>query len=241
MRKFRKIFGCLSALLVLSGCATERQNMELSKEFLKKPSTVVVTQISGLEKPSFYKKGNQGVLDLIISEEMTSSVAGEIQKIDAKPIVEQYYYQPFYESLKTHSLNPIKEVTSINEKQLVRASNDDIKYAPYNFKTINSHGAEYVLVLQPNAFGTERPYYGFIPTGAPSGYTDITVYLVKVEDNTLAGYYKTSVNIPVKGEWDTPPHYNELVTASKNSLIEALKNAHNYFFNGQSQGLIAQK
>lgn len=36
--------------------------------------------------------------------------------------------------------------------------------------------------------------------------------------------------MPVAAEWDAPPEYPDLTTASKNSLIKVLYDAHRYFF-----------
>lgn len=117
---------------------------------------------------------------------------------------------------------------------------EDAKLSPYDFSSLKSkHGAKYALVLQPNHFGAQRSYYGFIPTSAPAGLADITVYLVKLDDNSIAGYFNTTVTEAVKGDWDVPPHYSALTAASNKALTKALNNAYRYLLSNIPQAAIS--
>ncbi len=226
-----KILSCLSLVVLLAGCGTHRENMNIHPVCLSKPSTVVITQIEGLDKPYFYKVGNQGLIDAVVNEAVTSSVCNKIESIDAKPVVDAHYYKPFEAVFAGQSF----KVTNVSEplirQELLPHAVDEARFAPFDFRPLKSrYGADYALILHPRLFGTERSYYGFIPTSKPKGLANLAVYLVKLEDNTLVGYYNTNVYVPAQGDWDTPPEYLALTDASKNALTKALNDAHAYLF-----------
>lgn len=233
MRNYQRMFNCLCLVVLLTGCA--RDNMEFSPEFLSKPSAVAIAQVSGLEKPCFYKEGGQGLLDIVVNEMVTGSVGQKVSEIDATPIVAEHYNQPFEKSLAAKSYK-VTKVSAVLDKGKLQSGpvpegqyND--KYSPYDLRFLaRQYKVDYALMLEPGAFGTVRPYYGFIPLGAPKGYSDVKIYLVKLSDNSIQGYYNAQINVSVGEAWDTPPHYSALLRASKTSLINALNNAHAYFF-----------
>jgi len=226
-----KILSCLGLVVLLAGCGTHRENMQVHPVCLSKPSTVVITQIEGLENPYFYKEGNQGLIDVLVNEAVTSSVSNKIESIDAKPIVDAHYYKPFESVFAGQSFKVTKVSEPLIRQELLPYAVDEARFAPFDFRSLKSkYGADYAMILQPRRFGTERSYHGFIPTSKPKGMARLAVYLVKLEDNTIAGYYDTNVYVPAQGDWDTPPEYLALTDASKNSLTKALNDAHAYLF-----------
>lgn len=231
MKNIKSIYSTLILGILIVGCSNNRNNVEISPTHFNKPSTIALAQISGLEKPYFLKTGNQGILDFAINEVITDSVSYKVSQIDAKPIVFEHYYQPFQRSFTLKSFNVTQVPNVLVKDQLKKPPLTGDQYAPYDFRFLKTqYGVDYALVLEPRAFGTIRSYYGVIPTSAPSGYSDIKIYLIKLIDNTIAGYYNSKIDVAVKGDWDVPPDYTALVNASKESLIQALKNAQAYFF-----------
>ena len=216
--------------LFLVGCAG-RQDMEITKDTFEKPSSIVIAQVAGLENAGFYKEGGQGIIDILINEAMTTSVAESIGKVNTAEIVEQHYFKPFEIAFLDKSFKVTKAGEKLRRDSIVKYEGNDEKHAPYCFKALkNQYNAELALILEPKLFGTIRKYYGFIPMGAPKGYADLVVYLVRLEDNTVLGHYNASVRIDVTGDWDTPPDYTELAKASKTALATALNNAYLHFF-----------
>ena len=230
MNLIMKQLTAVFVFLFLVGCAG-RQDMEISKDVLNKPSSIVIAQIEGLETRGFYKEGGQGIVDVLISEAMTSSVTEGLKKIESTEIVEEHYFKPFEIAFLNKSFTVNKLSEKLKRDSLCKYEGDHEKCATLDFRLLkDKHNAEFALVLDPKLFGTIRNYYGFIPTGAPKGYADLTVYLVRLEDNTILGHYNANVRVDIKGDWDTPPDYTELVKASKAALTTALNNAYSHFF-----------
>lgn len=115
------ILSCIGLVILLSGCTTQRQNSKIHPLCMAEPSSIVITQVSGLEKPGLYKTGNQGLLDLAISNIVTSSVSEKIESIDARPIVERNYYGPFENVFANQSFKVIKDNTPMSRR------NDDFR------------------------------------------------------------------------------------------------------------------
>lgn len=228
---YQRIVNCLCLMVLLSGCATKRENMKIPQAVLEKPTAIVITQISGLEEPTYYKSGSQGLLDLAVNDLITDSMQDKIKEIDAASVTENQYYQPMGKNFDDRSFKVTRITAPLDREKLRPAPVDEAQYAPYDFRFLkNKHGVEWALILDPHAFGVERSYYSIVPTGAPTGFANISVYLVNLKDNSIAGLYKASVNEAVEGEWDAPPEYLVLTAASKKALGKALHNAHTHLF-----------
>lgn len=231
MTVFQKIAQVRALALVLTGCSTiDRKDMALHEGCIHKQSRIVIARISGLEKPSFYKDGQQGLLDYAISSAVTSDISEKMDSMDMKSLLEEHYYGPFDKFLSQHCLDVSKMYESLDRKKLKSPPVNEEKYAPYDFKDLKKSGAQYALILDPRMFGVVRPYYGFIPLGAPKSLSDIKLYMVRLSDNTLVGHYNVRKEFEIEGEWDNPPEYKELIESIKLLLSKALEEADLYFF-----------
>lgn len=221
----------MSLIIVLAGCVSPPQNKKIHPLSVSKPSKVVIAQLSGLENPGFYTIGNQGLLDILLNEALTSSAREKVEKINAQETVEKYYFKIFEKTFLNKSFKVEKIPAILDKKDLSLHPVREDKYANYDFKWLkDKYGAEYALVLHPNVLGVERQYHGFIPMGAPYGIANISVYLVKLEDNSLEGAYYSYEQVPVNGEWDDAPEFRALTESSKKALEKALRRARNYLF-----------
>ena len=228
---FIKNLFVITFLLLLVGCAV-RQDTEIPKAVFDKPSSIVVTQISGLERP-VYSHGSEGstigLIPAILSDVLTSSGREQIQSIDAKPIVEEYYYQSFATSFEKRNFKIIRDPSILKLEELAEPSPDDDKHAHFDFRFLkDKFGAEYALVLQPECFGAVR--HGIFYN--PRATTTLRVYLVNTQNNLLMGYYRASVTMKADNDWDKAPEYKSFVWVTKEALKKALQQAHTYFFNG---------
>lgn len=230
MKYYHKIINCLFLTFLITGC-TSRENLQISQNFFSKSNTILITQLSGLEEPHFYKEGPQGVADFVINEAMTESLQERVKAIKANDTLDEYYYKRFGNLLEARYLK-LKEIKNpIAKKSLQDSPIDDDKYAPYDFRFLrDKYKVDYALVLDPRAFGVTRAYYGFIPISEPKGYADLSIYLINLSDNSIVGEYKASIKEQVLGEWDTPPNYVEVVTTAKAALAKALSDASIFFF-----------
>jgi len=221
---------CLVFMIFISGCST-RENVPISQTFFAKPSKVMIAQISGFEKPGFYRRGQQGIVDFVISDLMTTTLQEELSKINSQDVLENYYYKMYSTILTSCSCKETAYKHPISKETLQSSPIEDEQHAPYDFRFLKkNNGSEYAFIVEPHVFGISRPYYGFIPTGSPVGYAHLSIYLVNLSDNSILGEYTTIVEEKAAGEWDAPPQYSSLMKACKDALAKALSNAYIFFF-----------
>lgn len=170
--------------------------------------------------------------DIVINRLIAEDMNEKIQTIDAKAVVEDEYYKAYGMSFENASFKVIKDNAPINKKNLVVFDTDsDAHYAPYDFRFLKAQkGATHALIMDPHSFGVIRPYYGFIPTGDPKGYAELSIYLVNLTDNRIVGEYKATVKNTVHGDWDMPPDYVALINSTKAALSNALSEARLFLF-----------
>ena len=224
--------------IILSGCASQRENMALSEKFKANPNSVIVTEIYGFEKPQYYveeaQASNSGsmlldafvsVASAVVTESSSATGKEAIACIDATKILEDDYYKPFMNTMqlkgfKTQKGDPIK-IAELKEHE-----SKEEKYAPYNFEFLKLRsGAKYALVLEPNFFGAKHRGYFCNPTAS----TSLSIYLVDLDNNALGGYFKTSVEINMQDNWGQRD-YQGFVKAVVESLEKALQQAHSFIF-----------
>ena len=233
---YRHLTRLVLVAVLLTGCATQRDNMPFRDGMTEKPSTVVITEVSGLETPCYIKAGTQGLLMFMMNEVMAQSIEKKIKILKVQSVVDSHYYEAFRQGLEHQGFQVRKSSDLLRKETLQKPPIDDSKHAPYDFRFLKEKfDVEYALVLEPISVGLIRHYYDCIPLGAPKGYTDLLIYLVNLNSNLLEGYYHAVVKLPIEGEWDTPPEYDALMNSAQNALVKALREAYTYFFFLKSQ------
>lgn len=231
MLYYRKIIVLVGITILLSACATNREHVVIPPAFLANPKTLAIVQLSGLEKPGYYKIGQQGIFDVLINEAMATSAQEKIEKMDATPIVKEYYYKRFSHIFASQSFEVKEDPTPLNKESLTPPPIKNLKYAPYDFRFLQGrYNVEYALILDPISFGVERSYHGFFPTDAPKGFARVSFYLVNLSNNSIVAECHTAEQDIVKGEWDTPPEYSNLIKSIKAALAKAISGAYIFFF-----------
>ncbi len=86
MKKYQIVMVCMWTVGFLSGCST-RESVQIPQTFFSQPNSVVITQLSGLEEPGYYRKGKQGLVDFAISDVMTNSLQEKIREINTSDIL----------------------------------------------------------------------------------------------------------------------------------------------------------
>lgn len=223
--------------IVVSGCASKRENMVLSDNFKNNPGAVLVTEIAGFENPQYHVDKAQGsnsgniLLDALASVTSSlitnsSAAAGReaVNCIDACVVLEDDYFKPFMNSLQTKGFTALK-TDIIKATELKEYEIKEEKYAPYDFRFLQRHGAKYAFVLEPHFFGAK--HRGTFSN--PMATTIISIYAVNLENNLLEGYFKTAVEVKVQDDWEQND-YQGFVKATVEALETALKQAHTFLF-----------
>ena len=226
-------------LIILSGCAQKRENKEIDPSFFTKPSTILITETTGLKSPSYhvhmdYDAGGNLIAGLImglargIAESANQEAAQAVMAMDVSHTVSQHYYEPFKKSFENRHMTITIPNTPLLPEALVEAEKDDHKFAPFDFKFLKDHhNVEYALILNPVIVGiTRRP--GLF--GQSIKNVNLAFYLINLSDNSVEGYYNASVSEAVVGEWDTPPDYDPLTKSLEETLAKAFDQAYEFFF-----------
>lgn len=205
-------------LTYLYGCVVVTPNIGVKKEFWNDKNGVVGVAVTKLPEPMAHKAGAQGLLDIAINNANADDLETALKKENKSSIYELQDKLVSY--LKSKGLNAKKVDSPIDLETLteLEKENDESKgiyFAARDFKPLKSSlGVDKLLVVQLNALGTIRSYYGFIPTSEPSGYAVLNGYVVNLDNNQLEwnNTVTQSVNHGAK-EWDQPPEFTALVKA----------------------------
>lgn len=221
-----RILPLLAIAVLLSACASKRQDMPL-QEALIKPNSKIVTVAVDNFKPQFYKNGEEGLVDMMITEMFISDCRKSIENHDINPLINQEFHQSFGAALQGKSLQWTPVHTKIDPNTLKASEGEDA--SPFDLQFLkHQHQADYALVLHPQVLGTMRSYYGFIPLGAPTGYAHVHMYVVDLTTNMIIGYCDATCGTVVRGDWDTPPNYANLLDAIDSALRNTLHQSYRH-------------
>lgn len=225
--------------IVVSGCASKRENMVLSDKFKSTPSDLLITEIAGFENPQYYvdektQSANSGsilldglvsMLSAVVTESSSASGKEAVRCIDASAILEDDYFKPFMNSLLLKGFKP-QQAEPIKISELKEYEKQEENYAQYDFRFLkNRHNAKYAIVLEPNFFGAKHS--GCFSN--PIASTIISIYAVDLDNNILEGYFKTAVEIKMPDNWEEKD-YQGFVKTTVEALEKALQQAHSFLF-----------
>ncbi len=80
-----------------------------------------------------------------------------------------------------------------------------------------------LLLVSVRRFGTIRPYYGFIPLGAPKGFFEVVGQMVDLKTNQLLWQTvikEADAQVAVAEPWDQPPEFPNVDAA----ILQAIEN-----------------
>lgn len=217
MKHFKYLF---VAIIVISfyGCAAVKPDIGVKKEFWDNKNSTVGVALVKLPEPMTHKAGNQGLLDLAINNANASDLDIALQKQDISSI--NQVQDKIVTYLTSRGLKAKKITTPIDIDTLVETETSDdgskgVYYAKRDFKPLKkSLGVDKLVMIHVTMIGTIRNYYGFIPTGSPSGYAVINGSVVNLDNNQLEWNQLVTQSVPFSGaDWDTPPEFTALVKA----------------------------
>lgn len=221
----------VALLVLLSGCV--QQNIKLKPEFITNKGKSIVIANMQYNAPGYYKKGSQGLLDVAIANAANEHLIKHLNNIDISNYESISY--DFEGILLSKGYNAI-----VNDKLLesngfqdykLNDNQDENDYPKKDFRSLkDSSNADYLMIVEIKASGVERPYYGFIPTGAPVGMFRVATSIVDLNTNKYVWFQETQTDVAIEGEWDQPTEFPNLTDAirkaevlSRADVISALK------------------
>jgi hypothetical protein len=202
----------------LVACSSIQKDIQLQDAFWKKSNQKIsiITTIPARSK--LHTEGSQGLLDYAIASIATRGMNNYLRSLD----LSWYRNVPlkFASQLKQHNFNAHAYMQQINPSS-------------QNYADVGRQmGSDTLLVIQLEAIGTKRDYYGFIPAGAPQAYCVLTGELISVKTKQVVWRHRAAIAEPVQGSWDQPPHYPNLSFALKHAIETAEQELLDSFFSG---------
>jgi len=110
------------------------------------------------------------------------------------------------------------------------------QYAKYDYSFLKTRiGVSKLLLISVDAAGAIRRYYGFIPLSSPKAYVSLTGRLINLKNNRILWRYTAQSKVPVEGEWDQPPMYENFTAAFNEAVRRAASQLMQNLFSTSSK------
>lgn len=221
-------FVVLVCIALVTGCASVPMKVAPPPDFMSQKGTIGVIWTNDGKKSTaqMYKLGSQGLLDMAINQAMAGKIIKRLDKEEIAPLVKRFYLDMFSAAFSVEGFEIQTVDTAYDKNKLKKIKKNKAKnegLSPYDFKSIAEElQVNRLMVLDIQAFGIARSYYGFIPTSQPKGYAQVIGYLLDGSSNLVIGQqYSKNIELS-QGEWDVPPEYTNLMRASVTSLEKSI-------------------
>jgi len=221
-----RLIVALGLVSLLSACAVNPM-VQLKPEFWTQTDRTVVVAIATLPDTAAHKVGAQGLLDLAINNAMADDLSKALKTIT----LHDSYGQARSEVVKRLQEKGMK--SSFTEKMIDAGTLQDFSsddksrtYAPKDFRPLKADlgGADRLLLFTVVQVGTQRSYYGFIPTSAPSAVLRATGEMIDLQTNEVLWRDQTVNTSAISDPWDQPPEFKN-VHAAVTTVIESARRA----------------
>lgn len=212
----------LLSTVVFAGCATVQQPVHLDQSYWShKPASLGVVIVK-MPKPGTLKMGAQGLLDIGINGMMADSLTKHLNGMSMDDFREAG--QVIANHFSKHGV-PAKFIPEeLDIATLAKVKNPENGFARLDYSALKAkYGVEQLVVLQVNAAGTIRNYYGFIPTSAPQGYFSCNGSLVDLSNNKLLWTAGAVQQVPIEDPWDQASESYPHVTTAFYRALETAK------------------
>jgi hypothetical protein len=228
MRALRSILvGC--TLLILAGCAVN-PTVQMKPEFWAQKDRVLVVALSDLPKADYYMSGSQGLLDIAISQSVSNELDEYLESVDISDY--EGAQGEIAQKLQDRGFT-IKELDrTINTESLkeFESPSDGRTYADKDFRSLRTElAADRIVLLTVEAVGTQRSYYGFVPTGRPVAILRARGEIVDLTSNEVLWRNSDVVTVEIDEPWDQPPEYqnvgaavNKVIVLARDSMMHSL-------------------
>lgn len=222
-----KYFILLTFYLILTGCAST-PNVSLSPNFWKNPQHVKVSN-DKKHHAEFYQEGSEGILDVVINNAVTNRFQAHLKNYKLAEF--NSIKMNFVKHLRAHHIDAAP-YQNIDISKLEPIKGNKKIFSERDYTTFATNIRNKLLIVSINQVGAVRPYYAFIPLGAPKAICSLTGRLIDLKNNHILWRYTSNVVMPVQGKWDQPPNYPNFNHALKQAIYLAQAQLQDQFFSG---------
>ena len=191
--------------LALAGCSAPAP-VELQHSFWQDYHQRVVVAKAKPITPGLYQNGQQGLLDIAISDASTNDFQNHLAK-------ESFSWYGQFQSQLQHRLaksgiNARLAKRDVDLSNLVDSEQDTARHGKLDYRPFAvEFGPHKLLLIQVDSLGAVRDYYGFIPLDAPTAVCALSGRLIDLRTNVVLWRHYSSAKVDVSGVWDQAPHY----------------------------------
>lgn len=212
----------IAVLSFVCGCATAPGPRPMQSDFWSQTGQSVVVALTQLPETAAHKVGAQGLLDIAINNAMADDLSNALKTIT----LDDSYGQARSEVVKRLQERGI--TSSFTEKMIDVASLPDFggadksgAYAAKDFRSLKEDlGADRLLLFTVIAVGTQRSYYGFVPTSRPVAVLSARGEMIDLHTNEVLWRDVTLNTAPIADPWDEPPEFQNVKAAVQGVIVE---------------------
>lgn len=209
----------IAAGALLSACAPAR--LAVKPEFWQGRNTRVGVAVAPVPVGAAHKVGAQGLLDMAINAAAASGLEGHLRKFSVAafdPVCAEFTGELTKRGMVAKRLPGFLDPATFPE---FKSESVEHPFKRDLTALAQREGIDVLVLLSVRRFGTIRPYYGFIPLGAPSGFFEVQGQMVDLKTNRLL--WQTQIpeaeaSVVTAGPWDQPPAYPNVDAALRQAI-----------------------
>ncbi|CAD5108595.1 hypothetical protein [Zestomonas carbonaria] len=221
MTRYLPLIALFGALLGLTGCATPQPPVPLDQAFWTEKQDRIGVAYNDIPKPTVAMVGQQGLLDIAINQGLASGLRSKVETWDAQAL--ERIPVEITGTLKEQGYQAVQLPKPLHLEALGEAKEKKLGYFAVDASPLKQrYQVDKLVLLSFSNAGTERSYYGMIPTSDPVSRIVVSTYVVDLDDNRLLYYKPIVVSRTAEGEWDESPEFPNLT----NAFYQALDATH---------------
>ena len=218
---------------LLSGCAGA-PNVSAPKSFWqnKNQQVDIAKMPSSEDKASFYSVGDQGILDLAITESLNKSTKKILSQYDAQKILVNARTL-FLSELEKHHIKT-RIVDAIDASKLPESHAAPAQYSTKDYQGLSKkYGNNRLLTLTIDKLGEQRMYYSVFPSGSPYAICEMTGRLINLKNNRIIWRYTVSASGVIKKPFTNQKNLFLAINQAAQNATQDL--ANNFVMNAKNK------
>lgn len=216
MHTILKTFGLLIVFITINSCAVKKP---LSDNYFSNQKKVGVIYL--IDSIGVYREGAQGVLDMALTSgnRFKEALAVVDKTVNPNEEIKELYSQLFETNGKT-----LKEIDfDFHTDKLTKFEkpSSEKKFYKYDLRFLKDRGIDELLIVNAK-YGLLVSYYGMIETGK-MGNCRIESEIIDLSDNSIMFKDFSNSVEKIKGNWKTPPEYENLANAISTAINNTIK------------------